>query len=43
LQAEYILQEGIKAGDETSKALLVEYYSDQDGPLYAPEKAKELK
>jgi len=43
LQAEYILQEGIKAGDETSKALLIEYYSDQNGPLYAPEKAKELK
>ena len=43
LQAEYILQEGIKAGDETSKALLVEYYSDQNGPLYSPEKAKQLK
>jgi len=43
LQAEYILQEGIKAGDETSKALLVEYYSDQNGPLYDPEKAKQLK
>jgi TPR repeat protein len=43
LQAEYILQEGIKAGDETSKALLVEYYSDQNGPLYDPEKAAKLK
>ena len=38
LQAEYILQEGIKSGDETSKALLIEYYSDQNGPLYSPEK-----
>lgn len=43
LQAEYILLEGIKAGDETSKALLIEYYSDQNGPLYSPEKAKQLK
>jgi TPR repeat protein len=43
LQAEYILLEGIKAGDETSKTLLIEYYSDQNGPLYAPEKARQLK
>jgi TPR repeat protein len=43
LQAEYILQEGIKAGDETSKAMLIEYYSDQNGPLYAPEKAQQLR
>jgi TPR repeat protein len=42
LQAEYILQEGIKAGDETSKALLIEYYSDQNGPLYSPEKEMKL-
>ncbi len=42
LQAEYILQEGVKAGDETSKALLVEYYSDQNGPLYDPEKKMKL-
>ncbi len=42
LQAEYILQEGIKSGDEASKVLLIEYYSDQNGPLYAPEKKKKL-
>jgi len=42
LQAEYILQEGIKAGDEASKALLLEYYSDQKGPLYSPEKKIKL-
>ena len=42
LQAEYILLEGIKAGDETSKALLIEYYSDQNGPLYSPEKEMNL-
>lgn len=43
LQAEYILLEGIKAGDKISRALLVEYYNDQNGPLYNPEKAKHLK
>ncbi len=41
-QAEYILQEGVKAGDETSKNLLIEYYSDQNGPLYDPEKKIKL-
>ncbi len=43
LQAEYILLEGIKAGDETSKTLLIEYYSDENGPLYDPDKAQQLK
>ncbi len=42
LQAEYILQEGIKAGDEASGALLIEYYGDQNGPLYSPEKKMKL-
>ncbi len=41
-QAEYILQEGVKAGDEASKNLLIEYYSDQNGPLYDPEKKIKL-
>ena len=43
LQAEYILQEGIKAGDGASKTLLIEYYSDKNGPLYDPDKAQQLK
>jgi len=43
LQAEYILLEGIDAGDELSKILLIEYYSDAQGPLYSPEKAIQLK
>ena len=38
LQAEYILLEGISAGDEISRALLIEYYSDQQGPLFSLEK-----
>jgi len=43
LEAEYILQEGIKAGDGASKTLLIEYYSDENGPLYDPDKAQQLK
>jgi TPR repeat protein len=42
LQAEYILLEGIGAGDDLSKILLIEYYSDALGPLYSPEKADQL-
>jgi len=38
LQAENILLEGISAADEASRALLVEYYSDQQGPLFSLEK-----
>jgi len=38
LQAECILLEGISAGDEISRALLVEYYGDQQGPLFSLEK-----
>ena len=43
LQAEYILQEGINSGDEASKVLLIEYYSNQNGPLYAPRKKRNCK
>jgi TPR repeat protein len=38
LQAENILLDGIKSGDDLSKQLLLEYYSDEQGPLYSPEK-----
>ena len=42
LQAEYILLDGIGAGDELSMTLLIEYYSDKQGPLYPPGKVKQL-
>lgn len=42
LQAEVILLEGIKAGDDLSLQLLIEYYSDEQGPLYSPEKKIKL-
>lgn len=35
LQTEYILLEGINAEDAASRALLIEYYSDQQGPLFS--------
>jgi len=35
LQTEYFLLEGINAGDAASRALLIEYYSDQQGPLFS--------
>ncbi len=38
LQAECILLEGISTGDEISRALLIEYYGDQQGPLFSLEK-----
>ncbi len=38
LQAECILLEGISAADAASRALLIEYYGDQQGPLFSLEK-----
>jgi len=35
LQGESILLEGINAGDAASRALLIEYYSDQQGLLFS--------
>jgi len=40
LRAEYILIDGIGAGDELSMTLLIEYYSDKQGPLYSPLRKK---
>lgn len=42
LQAENILLDGINSGDELSRQLLIEYYSDEQGPLYSPEKKIKL-
>lgn len=36
LQAETILLEDIDVGDELSRTLLIEYYSDTQGSLYSP-------
>jgi uncharacterized protein len=43
MQAEAILLDGVDAKDDLSKTLLIEYYNDQQGPLYSPEKAARLK
>ena len=42
LQAEYILLEGVESGDNLSRQLLIEYYSDKQGPLYSTEKKMNL-
>ena len=42
LQAEVILLDGIKSGDDSSRKLLIEYYSDEQGSLYSPEKKMKL-
>ena len=42
LQTEIILPDGIKSGDDVSRQLLIEYYSDEQGPLYSPEKIIKL-
>ncbi len=42
LQAEIILLDGIKSGDDSSRKLLIEYYSDEQGSLYSPEKKMAL-
>ena len=42
LQAEVILLNGIKSGDDSSSKLLIEYYSDEQGSLYSPEKKMKL-
>ncbi|MCH8262968.1 MAG: hypothetical protein IIA77_07995 [Proteobacteria bacterium] len=36
LQAETIQLEDIDVGDELSRTLLIEYYSDTQGSLYSP-------
>ena len=42
LQAEVILLDGIESGDDLSRKLLIEYYSDEQGSLYSPEKKMKL-
>lgn len=42
LTAESILLDGVASGDDLSRKLLLEYYADEQGPLYSPEKAAKL-
>ncbi len=42
LQAEIILLDGIASGDDLSRQLLIEYYSDEQGLLYSPVKKTKL-
>ncbi len=43
LAAESILLDGIASGDTLSRELLIEYYEDEQGPLFSSEKAAKLK